>query len=381
MRESGKADEMGVMQAEVAHRFADVQGARATWFSYARHTPDLLAKLGLIGVHDRLVVCADDFEPAFRELFRWNDPVFVSDPTPQAFLRASMDDPDSEEARLIPEGSPASYAHPAGIHADRLFWFVESEGCLGLRVPHIRALAEAAAAVGAIIIVDNTIPSYFGCNPISLGAHVVLEALDRVAEGRLEKKVVATSVARSVVGKGRRRLVSPNSEEAYRLLSFSLGDPDMPTRATALSEADVCAISDGMDSFAGRMRRHVDHAHAIAEYLFCHPAVGHVFYPGLKSHPDRALAPNVLLHGFGPAIDFSLQGTHDERMMVRHLRFLTTCTCSHRDARAGGALTRIGIAAKRDLNYLRLFAGTDDPLSIADSLDQALRLFCNPPEP
>lgn len=371
---------MHVTQVELARRFADMQGARATWLSYARNTADLLAKVGLVGIHDRLVVCADDFGPVFRSLFPAHDLVFVNDPTPQAFLQASTDDPQGEEARLIPQGSPASYAHPAGIHADRLFWFVGSIGCLGLRVPHIRALAEAAAAVDAILIVDNTVPSCFGCNPISLGAHVSLEALDRVGEGRLSRKAVAASVARSVQGKGRRRLVSPVAEEAWRLLRFGMGDPESVC-AEGLSSGDIQVLEAGMDTLGERMQRHFDHAHAIAEYLFCHPAVGHVFYPGLKSHPDRALAPNVLLHGFGPAIDFSLQGTDAELMLVRHSRFLEACACANRGVAAGGRLTRIRIAAKRDLNYLRIFAGTDDPLSITDSLDQALRLFCNPPEP
>ena len=45
------------------------------------------------------------------------------------------------------------------------------------------------------------------------------------------------------------------------------------------------------------------------------------------------------------------------------------------------AATRMGVVTMRDVSYLRIFAGTDDPLYVADSLDQALRLFCNPPEP
>ena len=122
-------------------------------------------------------------------------------------------------------------------------------------------------------------------------------------------------------------------------------------------------------------------AHAIAAYLACHPAVGHVFYPGLASHPDRGLAPNVLLHGFGPAIDVALQGAPEEPMAARHERFCAHCACANRDAAAGGSRTRMSVVAAGELAYLRIFAGTDDPLAIVDSLDQALRLFCNPPEP
>lgn len=372
---------MGVMQVDVARRFAAEQDARATWLVRAHDTCDLLAKLCLVGPRDRLVVCADDLAASFEKRFGRGDLVMVGDPTPQAMLRASMDDPYGEEARLIPEGSPASYAHPAGIHAERLFWFVESIGCLGLRVAHVRALAEAARAVNAILIVDNTVPSCFGCRPLSLGAHIALEALDRVGAGRLGARTVAVSVARSVSGKGRRRLANPDAEQAFRLLTFSLGDPVAPAPATALDPADVAVLAEGLETLAARMQWHFDHAHAIAAYLSCHYAVGHVFYPGLESHPDRALAPNVLLHGFGPAIDFSLQGTEGEGMAAQHARFLARCGCANRSARAGGSATRMSMVTVRDLAYLRIFAGTDDPLAVTDSLDQALRLSCNPPEP
>ena len=372
---------MRVTQAEVAGRFAAMQGARTTWLAPAHDTCDLLAKLCLVSPHDRLVVCADDFAPVFRTHFPFGNVSFALDPTPQAMLAASADGPSDEAARLVPEGSPASYAHPAGIHADRLFWFVSSIGCLGLRVPHIRALAEAAATVGAILIVDNTVPSLFGCSPLSLGAHIALEALDRVAAGRLAHKAVAVSVARSFTGKGRRRLANPVAEDAYRLLAFCLGDPEAPADALVLDHDDVVAIAEGLDTLAARMQRHADNAHAIAAYLACHPAVGHVFYPGLASHPDRGLAPNVLLHGFGPAIDVALQGAPEEPMAARHERFCAHCACANRDAAAGGSRTRMSVVAAGELAYLRIFAGTDDPLAIVDSLDQALRLFCNPPEP
>lgn len=370
---------MGITQMELAQRYAGALGARAAWFVRAKHTVDVLAKMGLIALHDRLVVCAEEFDGTFEALFPVHDVVHAADSSPRAFLQASMDDPHGEKARLIPEGSPASYAHPAGIHANRLYWFVESEGGLGLRVAHIRALAEAAAAVGAILIVDNTVPSLFGCNPLSLGAHISLEALDRVAAGALSQKVVAVAVARSVQGKGRRRLVSPKAEDAYRLLAFSLGVPDEPSASLAIDDADLAAIVSGLDTLPERMQRHSDHAHAIAEYLACHPQVGHVFYPGLKSHPDRALAPNVLLHGFGPAIDFALQGDHERSMREQHQAFIELCPAAHRAAPAGGAQTRMGLVERRDLCYIRLFAGVDDPLSIVDSLDQAMRLFCDPP--
>ena len=89
----------------------------------------------------------------------------------------------------------------------------------------------------------------------------------------------------------------------------------------------------------------------------------------------------MLEHGFGPAVDFCLTGSADETADERNRRFLEMCPVANRSKRAGGCATRMSVATMRDVSYLRIFAGTDDPLYVADSLDQALRLFCNPPEP
>ena len=151
--------------------------------------------------------------------------------------------------------------------------------------------------------------------------------------------------------------------------------------AVVLDAEDVSALADGLATLDVRMQRHFDHARALAEYLRCHPQVGRVGYPGLLTHPDGGVAATVLEHGFGPAIDFCLTGDARVPAHERHEAFLATCAVAHRDAPAGGATTRMSVVSRRDVSYLRIFAGTDDPLYVADSLDQALRLFCNPPEP
>ena len=375
-------------QAELAWAYAHAQGGRAAWFSYAENVPDMLAKIGLIAPEDHLIVCADDFASSFERHFRWGRLTFVAEPTADAFLTASgwgaanCDAPEGTgDDRLVVEGSPASYAYPAGVHAARTYWFVSTIGCTCLRVADIRELAHAAARVGALLIVDNTVASAFCCHPIELGAHICMEALDRVAAGMLERKAVAISVAPAVSGRGRRRIVHPEAEDAYRLIAFGLGDPDEPVSFGMLSPDDLSALAWGIDSLSYRMQMHNDHARAIAEYLSCHPQVARVFSPGLHTHPDAALAPSVLMHCFGPAIDFSLLGSCEESAAHAAHRFVDGCACAHRDVPAGGSATRMSVAACKDAAYVRIFVGTDDPLSVADSRDQALRLFCNPPEP
>ena len=60
-----------------------------------------------------------------------------------------------------------------------------------------RALGRAAREAHALPVVDNTVASAFGCDPLRLGAALSLEALDRVCAGKAPRKLVAASVARS----------------------------------------------------------------------------------------------------------------------------------------------------------------------------------------
>lgn len=382
--------------SDVSHAIASAYGARAAWMLPARHVPDALAKLGLIGPGDRLVVFADDFAEAFSSRFPVSALTFVPNPSPEAFLAASghakgerdgekeggKDAVSAAACDDVTSDHPihhASYAHGAGASFERLFWFVSSIGGFGLRVPDIRALSRAAVSAGAILIVDNTVPSSFGCQPLALGASLVFEALDRVAAGGLARKAVALAVAPSSVGKGCRRRVNPLAEDAYRLLAMRLcAAPAVPVSvdsSAALSPAELAAIDTGLATFNQRMQLHMDHARAIAEYLAAHPAVETVSYPGLKSHPDHAIAANDLMHGYGPAIDVCLPAPLRARSVI------AACGPAVRESRAGGPATRMSAVKGDEARFIRLFAGTDDPLDIVDSLDQALRMFCNPPQP
>lgn len=366
---------MATTFSELTQSYASLVGARAAWFTHARNTADAIAALGLVGPADRLVVFAPGFEGAFSSRFSSRQVAFASEPGAEAMLAATglvpapdelPDDVDAEHTE-----HHASYASGSGAHFERLYWFVDGVGGRGLRVANVRALSEAARAAGAILMIDNTVASFYGCRPLAMGAHIALEALDRVAVGELEAKTVALAVAPSVRGRGRRRREDPLAEDAYLALAMRLGAGAAP--ATGFSASDLDAIERGLGSMPARMQGHMDNARAIAEYLAANEMVPWVAYPGLSSHADRAEAGNILEHGFGPAIDFELpQG-------VSAHAFIAVVAPEFRTARAGGRLSRMSALDGDDGRYIRLFAGVDDPLDIVDSLDQALRMFCNPP--
>ena len=329
---------MDVQQLEEA--WALRSSAREARLVAAPHVPAALSLLGIVRPGDRLVAFADDFADAFAHGFEGCDVVLVDPPSVAAFTAASEDFDASFDAE--------------GPH---LWWFVNSIGGFGLRVPDLRALGRAAREAHALLVVDNTVAGVFGCDPLRLGAVLSLEALDRVCAGKAPRKLVAASVARSQL---KRHRMDAAAECAHALLEGrGLVKLDLPA-----DEAGV--LERGLDSLDTRMQAHFDHARALAEYLAANEMVRNVRYPGLSSHPDHAVATGILEHGFGPAVEFDLiERSADD--------LFDTLPGEFRTSPAGGATTRLSAPSGKQGSTIRLFAGTDDPLIVAATLDNALR--------
>lgn len=329
---------MGVQQLEEA--WALRTGAREARLLAASHVPAALSQLGIVRPGDRLVAFADDFADAFAHGFDACDVAMVGEPSVAAFAAAS-------------EGFDASF----DAEWPHLWWFVNSIGGFGLRVPGLRALGRAAREAHALFVVDNTVASAFGCDSLRLGAVLSLEALDRVCAGKAPRKLVAASVARSQL---KRHHVDAAAEYAHALLEgCCLVKLDMPAD-------EAGALERGLDSLDVRMQAHFDRARALAEYLAANEMVRNVRFPGLSSHPDHAVATGILEHGFGPAVEFDLI----ERSAGELFDALPG---EFRTSPAGGATTRLSSPRGKQGSTIRLFAGTDDPLVVASALDNALR--------
>lgn len=326
-----------VQQLEEA--WAARAGAREARLVAALHVPAALSQLGIVRPGDRLVAFADDFADAFASGFDGCDVVMVGEPSVEAFAAAS--------------GGFAGSFDAEGPH---LWWFVNSIGGFGLRVPDLRALGRAAREAHALLVVDNTVACVFGCDSLRLGAALSLEALDRVCAGDAPRKLVAVSVARSQL---KRHRVDAAAECAHALFA------GCGALAFDLSTEEAGVLERGLDSLDARMQAHFDRARALAEYLAANEMVRNVRYPGLSSHPDHAVASGILEHGFGPAVEFDLI----ERSAGKLFDALPE---EFRASPAGGATTRLSAPSGKQGNTIRLFAGTDDPLIVAATLDNAL---------
>ena len=159
-----------------------------------------------------------------------------------------------------------------------------------LNVIDIKAASDAAHAVGAIVVVDNTFASPYLQRPLELGADIVLHSTTKYIGGHsdLLGGFVATN--------------DPTIAERLYFLQKSLGGVPGPF--------DSWLVLRGIKTLALRMERHSENARQVAAYLDSHEAVEQVLYPGLPSHPGHEIAKRQM-SDFGGMISF-LTGTEEE---------------------------------------------------------------------
>ena len=164
----------------------------------------------------------------------------------------------------------------------RMVW-IESPSNPLLNVVDIRAAAEAAHAVGAILVVDNTFATPYLQNPLDLGADVVLHSTTKYLGGH-------SDVVGGFCGTNDHTI----AERLY-FLQKSLGAVPGPF--------DSWLVLRGIKTLAVRMRQHCENARAIAGWLEQQPGVEQVLYPGLPSHPGHEIAKRQM-RDFGGMISF-----------------------------------------------------------------------------
>jgi len=164
----------------------------------------------------------------------------------------------------------------------RIVWLESPTNPL-LNVIDIQAAAEAAHAVGALVVVDNTFATPYLQRPLELGADIVVHSTTKYLGGHSD-----------VIG-GFAATNDPTIAERLRFLQKSLGAVPGPF--------DAWLVLRGVKTLAVRMRQHCENARRIAAFLEEHEAVERVFYPGLPDHPGHEVAAQQMTD-FGGMISF-----------------------------------------------------------------------------
>jgi OAH/OAS sulfhydrylase len=283
--------------------------------------------------------------------------------------------------------------------------FGETLGNPLVNVFDIEAVAAIAHEHGLPLIVDNTVPSPYLCNPFAFGADIVVHAATKYLGGH------GTTMAGVIVesgkfdwGSGLAREKFPEMMEpsrAYHGVKFyeTFGDFGYTMKArmevnrtfgATLSPLNAWLILQGIETLHLRMQAHCRNTRRVAEFLSDHPLVGWVNYPGLESSPYHALAKKQFRAidgqpGASGILTFGIRAADPVRAGER---FIDACEFFSHLANIGDAKTLVihpASTTHRQLNdeelaragvrpdMIRLSVGIEDVEDILWDLDQALR--------
>ena len=156
----------------------------------------------------------------------------------------------------------------------------------------IRALADLAHGAGALLAVDNCFCSPALQRPAELGADLIIHSGTKYLDG--QGRVMAGAIC------GPSRLI------------VDVFGPIVRTAGMALSPFNAWVVLKGMETLGIRMQAQSANALAVAQWLEGQPAVARVYYPGLASHPQHALAMRQQSGLGGAVLSFDVVGDDPE---------------------------------------------------------------------
>jgi len=160
----------------------------------------------------------------------------------------------------------------------KMIW-VETPSNPLLKLVDLAMVAEVAKAKGVLSVADNTFASPWVQRPLELGFDVVVHSATKYLNGHSDLVGGVAVTARADLA------------EELAFLQNAIG--------SVPSAFDCFLVTRGLKTLALRMQRHCENALAIARWLEAHPRIEQVFYPGLESHPQHALARRQMAAGGG----------------------------------------------------------------------------------
>lgn len=229
-----------------------------------------------------------------------------------------------------------------------------------LRLIDIEGLAAIAKERGILLAIDNTFASPYLQNPLNLGADLVVHSTTKYLGGHSD-----------VVGGA----FMTNREDLYQQVKFiqnSIGAVPGPN--------DAFLTMRGVKTLAIRMRQHCANAKVVAAWLEQHPLVEKVYYPGLASHPQHALAKRQM-RDFGGMVSFVVKGGLDvARVVAKSTKLFSLAESlggvesllTHPPTMTHGAIPKEIREARGVVDgLLRLSVGIEDAEDLVADLQQA----------
>ncbi|MET0544337.1 MAG: aminotransferase class I/II-fold pyridoxal phosphate-dependent enzyme [Variovorax sp.] len=262
------------------------------------------------------------------------------------------------EVSIVEQGDVAAFE--AALRPSTRLIMLETPANPTLVVTDLSAIAALARPRGIVTVADNTFASPINQKPHALGIDIVVHSATKYLGGHhdITAGVVCCSNALA--------------ERTWHMHT---------TLGAVLSPMDAWLLLRGLRTLPLRMERINANALAMAQWLEAHPAIEQVFYPGLASHPQHALAARQMT-GFGAVIAFAVRGGFEDTS-----RFVSSLQLATHAVSLGGVETLIvhtaamwsgtmneaqmrsaGIAP----NFVRLAVGLEHPADLQADFAQAL---------
>ncbi|MDK9702737.1 MAG: O-succinylhomoserine sulfhydrylase [Sulfuritalea sp.] len=263
------------------------------------------------------------------------------------------------ETGFVDQGSIEAFR--AALRPTTRLVFIETPSNPLTEVFDIAALAEVAHTAGALLVVDNCFCTPALQRPLQLGADLVIHSATKYLDG--QGRVLGGAVC------GPRAL----TDEVFKFLR---------TAGPTLSPFNAWVILKGLETLSVRMRAQSANAHELAQWLEAQPQVARVYYPGLASHPQHALAMRQQASG-GAIVSFEVKGDRAAAWrVVDNCRLLsitanlgdTKTTITHPASTTHGRITVEARAASGiGEGLLRIAVGLESVADLQADLARGLR--------
>ena len=253
-------------------------------------------------------------------------------------------------------------ANPASVIGPKtkIVWF-ESPINPTLRCLDVRTVAEACNKAGVLSVIDNTFASPINQPVLAMGIDLSMQSCTKYLNGH-------SDVTGGVLS-GSQALMAPIGK--MRRLLGGIMDP-LP----------AFALGRGLKTMPIRVAQHNANAMTVAQFLEGHPGIERVYYPGLASHPDHAIAKNQMI-GFGGVVTIDVKGgkagayrAFDKLKIMKRAASLggveSICSLPILTSQYGltdEELVKAGVSK----GMIRMSIGLEDAADLIEDLDQALR--------
>jgi len=254
----------------------------------------------------------------------------------------------------------------AAVRPETKMFFLETPSNPLTEIADIEAIGKISKEVGALFVVDNCFCSPALQQPLKLGADVVMHSATKFLDG--QGRVLGGALV------GSKQFIM---EKVF---------PFVRSAGPTLSAFNAWVLLKGMETLSLRVEKQSANALEIARWLETHPAIERVFYPGLESHPQYAIAKKQQKAG-GAIVSFELKGQTREEQRANAWRVIdatkicsitgnlgdTRTTITHPSTTTHGRLTpEVREASGIREGLIRLAVGLENAGDIRADLERGL---------